>query len=117
MKVEYKNNTLTVVTGISEDTIKKTTKKLVAMGGKDNKDEVYAVGFNKCGAGSIDKYGMVGNAFVDGNLAVVQVLPAETTLEDVQRTYGDALLAADKYTDIIATEYAANVAAVAALFE
>ena len=116
MRVSYVNNVLTVVTDISEDTVKKGIAPLSVKDDKQN--EVYRVNMtDNPNAASIGKYGMTCNTFVDGKAAVVTVMPVGTTLEDVQKEYGEALVEATKYTGIIASAAAEKEAAIAAIFE
>jgi hypothetical protein len=115
MRVSYVNNVLTVVTDISEDTVKKGIASLSVKYDKQN--ELYRVKVSgNPDAANITKFGLTCNAFVDGKAAVIMLLPIETELEDVQRVFGDALIEAAKYTSIIASAAAEKEAAVAAIF-
>ena len=115
MRVSYVNNVLTVVTDISEDTVKKGIASLSVKDDKQN--ELYRVKVSgDPDAANITKFGLVCNAFVDGKAAVVMVLPIGTKLEDVQRMFGEALVEATKYTGIIASAAAEKEAAIAAIF-
>lgn len=114
MNVSFKDNTLKVVTGITKETIEKGISDLVARDEKGN--ALYAVSVSKDGKGSIDNFGMKCNAFIDGKAAVVIVTGMETTQADVQKQYGEALVAAAKYTEVIATVATAKEAEIAALF-
>lgn len=114
MNVSFKDNTLKVVTNISKETIEKGISDLTARDEKQN--ALYAVRFNNAGRGGLDTNGLVANAYIDGKAAVVIVLPADATQADVQKAYGEALLAAAKYTDIIAAAAASKAADIEALF-
>lgn len=115
MRVSYVNNVLTVVTDISEDTVKKGIAPLYVKDDKQN--ELYRVKVtNNPGSANLTNFGLNCNAFVDGKAAVVMVLPIETELEDVQRVFGEALIEAAKYTSIIASAAAEKEAAIAAIF-
>lgn len=114
MNVSFKNNTLTVVTGISKEVI---TKGMADLAAKDEKgNELYRVSVAKDNQGKLDAFGMTTNVFIDGKAAVVLIENADVTIADVQKKYGEALIAAAKYTDVIATAAAAKEAEIAALF-
>jgi len=115
MRVSYVNNVLTVVTDISEDTVKKGIASLSVKDDKQN--ELYRVNITASpNAASIGKYGMTCNTYVDGKAAVIMVMPIGTELEDVQRVFGESLVEATKYTGIIASAAAEKEAAIAAIF-
>ena len=114
MKVSFKNNVLTVVTDISKRTIEKGIASLKAKDEKGN--EVFGVGISRHGEAIINENCIVCNAFIEGKAAVVAVMPMETTMEDVQRMYGKALVAANKYTAQIAAQACAEEETIAALF-
>lgn len=114
MKVSYKNNVLTVVTDISKATIEKGVASLRAKDEKGN--EVFGVSISVCGEARINEHSITCNAFVDGKAAVVAVMPMDCTLDDVQRMYGKALVAANKYTAQIAAQACAEEETIAALF-
>lgn len=114
MNVSFKNNTLVVVTGVSKEVIEAGISDLTAR--DDKGSALYRVSVNKDGSGKIDNFGLTANAFIDGNAAVVIVEPMETTLAQVQKKYGEALIAATKYTDIIASAAASKSEEIAALF-
>lgn len=114
MKVNYAQNVLKVETGIKEDTYKKGIASLKAH--DKNGDQVFAVAVAKDGKGAISNYGLTCNAVIDGELAVVMVLPMGTTMEDVQKQYGQALVTAEKYVAQIAEEAKAQENAIAAIF-
>lgn len=115
MRVSYENNVLTVVTDISENTVRKGIAPLSVKDDKQN--ELYKVKVtHNPGSANITKFGLNCNAFIDGKAAVIMLLPIGTELEDVQRVFGEALIEADKYTSIIASAAAEKEAAVAAIF-
>lgn len=115
MRVSYVNNVLTVVTDISEDTVKKGIASLSVKDDKQN--ELYRVNMTaNPNAANISKYGLTCNTFVDGKAAVVMVMPVETELEEVQKVFGEALVEATKYTGIIASAAAEKEASIAAIF-
>ena len=114
MKVSFKNNVLTVVTDIAKATVEKGIASLKAKDEKGN--EVFGVSISKDGNARISENSLTCNAYVDGKAAVVAVMPMETTMEDVQRQYGKALVAANKYTAQIAAQACAEEETIAALF-
>ena len=114
MKVSFKNNTLTVVTDLKKEVVESGFSNLRAVDGKGN--QVFAVEANKDGYATLSTFSLTGNAYIDGNLAAVMVFPMDTTLADVQKKYGEALLAADQYIPQIATEAADKSAAIGKLF-
>ena len=114
MNVSFKNNTLVVVTSITKETIDKGVSDLTARDEKGN--PVYKVSVSKDNQGGLDIYGLKANAFIDGKAAVVIVENVDATQASVQKKYGEALIAAAKYTDIIASAAAAKEADIAALF-
>lgn len=114
MKVSFKNNVLTVVTDIAKTTVEKGIASLKAKDEKGN--EVFGVGISRSGEALINENCIVCNAFIEGKAAVVAVMPMEVTMEDVQRMYGKALVAANKYTAQIAAQASAEEETIAALF-
>ena len=114
-EASYKDNVLTVVTDITKESVEKGISNLKATDDKGN--EVYAVGVDKNGTGSISDFGIVGNTFIDGKLALTMVLPMDTKQADVERTYGEKILAAKKYSEQIASDAKAKEDEIAALFE
>lgn len=114
MTSKFENNVLTVVTGITKEVVEAGISNLIAKDEKGN--DVYAVSVAKDGKGSISTFGLVGNTYVDGKLAVTMILPMGTTDADVKRTYGESLLAAQHYTKQIAEEAAAKTEAINGLF-
>ena len=114
MNVSFKNNTLVVVTGVTKETIEKGISDLTAKDEKGN--AVYRLSVAKEGNGSLDTYGIKCNAFIDGYAAVVIVESMDATQASVQKKYGEALIAAAKYTEVIAATATAKEAEIAALF-
>lgn len=116
MSVKLENNVLTVVTDITEESVKKGISNFKAKDEEGN--EVYAVGVAKDGNARIDGISFVGNTYVDGKLAATMVLPmGDASLAKVQKKYGESLLKAKKYTAQIADEALTKEEAIAALFE
>ena len=114
MNVSFKNNTLVVVTGITKETIEKGISDLTARDEKGN--ALYVVKVSKDNQGSLDTFGLKANAFIDGKAAVVIVEDVNATQASVQKKYGEALIAAAKYTDIIASTATAKEVEIASLF-
>lgn len=114
MNVSFKNNTLVVVTGITKEAIEKGISDLTARDEKDN--ALYKVSVSKDNQGNLDTFGLKANAFIDGKAAVVIVEDVNATQASVQKKYGEALIAAAKYTDVIASAADAKEAEIAALF-
>lgn len=116
MEVKLENNVLTVVTDITEESVKKGISNLKAHDEEGN--EVYAASVSKDGNAKIESFSFTGNTYVDGRLAATMVLPMnEASLAKVQKAFGEMLLAAKKYTAQIAQEAAAKEEEIAALFE
>lgn len=115
MEVKLENNVLTVITDVTEESMKKGLSNMKAH--DEDGNEVYAVGVSKNGNASIDKFAFTGNTYVEGKLAATIVLPMEkATIAKIQKEYGEHLLAAKKYTAQIASEAAAKEAEIEALF-
>ena len=115
LTTELDGNVFKIVTDITEETVKKGLSDLKARDDKGN--EVFAVAVNNSGNASIDKFQFVGNTYIGGKLAATIVLPmADASKDSVMRKYGEALLMAKKYTEVIATEAAAKTAEIEALF-
>lgn len=116
MKVSFANNTLVVNTEIPKEVIEKGISNLKATDDKDN--QVYAVNVASTASDAyLGKCGITCNSYVDGTAAMIKVMNADTTLADVQRYYGEALLNADKYVPQILAEAAAKTEAIEAIFE
>lgn len=116
MTVSFTNNILMVKTGITEESLKKAYGKKLSV--KDDKgNEVYALSrTNNAYGADIAPFGITTNAVVDGELAVVMVQNADVTLEQIKTVYGDALVAAQKYLPVIATEIDNRAAAIDSIF-
>lgn len=114
MKVAFKDSVLTVVTNISEATAKKGYASLTVT--DEKKGDLYKVSATSGTRGDLSKYGMLANAVVDGNLAVVIPCGIVATKDEVMKVYGDAILAADTYTAVIAAQASEKEAAIAAFF-
>lgn len=114
MNVSFKNNTLVVVTNITKEAIEKGISDMTARDERGN--ALYTVRVSKDNQGSLDTFGLKANAFIDGKAAVVIVEDVNATQASVQKKYGEALIAAAKYTDVIAAAASAKEAEIAALF-
>lgn len=113
MKVEFKENVLKVVTDITKETVEKGIASLVAKDDKGN--DVYAVSMGE--KACISDFALTCNTVVDGKVAAVMVLPMGTEQADVEKQYGEAILAAKKYTAQIAEAAAEKETEIASLFE
>ena len=101
MKVTLVNNLLTVVTDVTKEVVKAGLSDLKARDDKGN--QVYGVSKTDKSA-RISPFEFAGNAYVGDKLAAQILLKDGTTLQEVQKEYGEALLAAKKYTAQIADE-------------
>jgi hypothetical protein len=98
MRVNVTANVLTLVTDITEATIRKGMADLTAY--DEKKNPVYKIALGA--EGNLSQYGIVANAFVEGKAAVVIVAPLGTTKDEMKAKYGKAVLAAQKYIPVIA---------------
>ena len=115
LQINLENNVLTVVTDVTEESMKKGISDMKAY--DEDGNQVYAVAVNKSGNASIDGFSFVGNTYVDGKLAATMVLPMnKASINKVQKAFGEMLLAAKKYTEQIAREAAEKEAEIEALF-
>ena len=115
MEVKLENNVLTVVTDITEESVKKGISDLKAR--DEDGNEVYAAGVSNNGNANISSFSFTGNTYVDGRLAATMVLPMnQASLTKVQQAFGEMLLAAKTYTAKIAQEASAKEAEIAELF-
>ena len=114
MRVSVEENRMVVVTDISKSCIEKGYTALTASDEKGN--ELYKIGVDTEGNGSIGSYGCVINTFVDGMAAIAITLPMGVKLEDVKRTFGKALANLKKYSLVIAGVAEAEEAAVEEIF-
>lgn len=115
MEVKLENNVLTIVTDVTEASIKKGLSNMKAC--DEDGNEVYAVGVSKSGDAKITGFSFTGNTYVNGKLAATMVLPMDkASIDKVQKAFGEMLLAAKKYTAQIAQEAAEKEAEIEALF-
>ena len=113
-EVKMDANVLTVITDIKEETVKAGLADLVAKDDKGN--AVYGVSVNTNGNGSMNEFSLTGNTYIDGKLAVTTVFPMGTTVEDIQKFYGEHLLKAKEYTAKIQHAAEEKTAAISGLF-
>ena len=114
MKVTLVNNLFTVVTDVTKEIVKAGLSDLKARNEKG--DQVYGVSKTDKAA-RIGSFEFAGNAYVGGKLAAQVLLQDGTTLQEVQKAYGEALLAAKKYTAQIADEASTKQQLIAGLFQ
>ena len=113
-EVKMDANVLTVITDIKEETVKAGLADLVAKDDKGN--AVYGVSVDTNGNGSMNEFSLTGNTYIDGKLAVTIVFPMGTTVEDIQKFYGEHLLKAKEYTAKIQHAAEEKTAAISGLF-
>ena len=113
-EVKMDANVLTVITDIKEETVKAGLADLVAKDDKEN--AVYGVSVDTNGNGSMNEFSLTGNTYIDGKLAVTIVFPMGTTVEDIQKFYGEHLLKAKEYTAKIQQAAEEKTAAISGLF-
>lgn len=114
-EVKVENNVLTIVTDVTEASMKKGLSNMKAC--DEDGNQVYAVSVNKSGTAHFDGFSFTGNTYVDGKLTATMVLPMnEASIVKIQKQFGEMLLAAKKYTKQIAEEAAAKEAEIEALF-
>ena len=113
MKVILANSTLTIKTGIQAALLgDRRTATL-----KDEKgNEVYAVSFSNGGDATMSKTGMLTNAIVDGELAIVKVAPTQYTLKNFREEASDDLLVAYKTLPQLAALLTAEKATLDSMF-
>lgn len=115
LQVSLENNILTIVTDVTEESMKKGFSNMKAYDEEGN--EKYAVSVSKSGEAKMDCFSFTGNTYVDGKLAATLVLPMnQASIAKVQKKFGEMLLAAKKYTEQIAQEAADKEAAIEELF-
>ena len=90
-------NVLKVVTDISKEDIE--NKQMTYINEESN--FTYAAVFDER-TPLMTQDAFIGNTFVNGKLAFVTVLPHGVSEEDVKKCYGAAILAAKKYTEMMA---------------
>lgn len=115
MNTTLNANVLTVNTGISQELADKAFSSMSAYDKDGN--EVCRIELDKNGGeGKIRSYGLTCNTVVDGNLAVQIVLPMETTMDDVKKMYGKALVEVSKHIEAIKTSLNAEITAINGIF-
>lgn len=116
MKVELRENVLTVMTGVKKEAVEKGIAQFKAINEKNGAVdfEIKMVGKNE---GNISQFGLYCNTVVDGELAVTIVLDMDTTADQVKAKYGKALVEAEKYCEKIAEKAVKDTEAVNKLFE
>ena len=113
MKVVLTNSTLTIKTGIKAALL--GDRRTVTL--KDEKgNEVYAVSFSNGGDATMSKTGMLTNAVVDGELAIVKVAPTQYTLKNFRAEASDDLLEAYKALPQLAAQLTAEKATLDSMF-
>lgn len=101
MRVQVAENVLTVVTDISVAAAAKELTDPVVL--DEKKQPIYRVAFDPSGARvELSKFGIVANAVIDGNLAVVITEKMGITKDEIKQKYGKALVNAKKFCPIIA---------------
>lgn len=106
MRVEINSNVLTVETDIPVAIVEKGIADLTAY--DEKKNPVYAVKVNPNGDGNISQFGLVANAILNNNLAVVVVAPIGADREYFIKKYGKGVVAAKKFCPIIAAAAASE---------
>ena len=114
LKTTLNGNVLTVETPIKKTPADKAFSSLKARDKDGN--ELCTVSMNKDGEGSISKYGLVCNTVVNGNLAVQLIMPMNTTMEDVKKQFGLALVEVSKHIDTVAENADKEIAAIDSIF-
>lgn len=115
LTVKLEENRLTVITPITKEYADKV------IGNMDLRDEktgdvLCSVRQTKDGEGTIGSTALFCNTVVDGKLAVEMVLPMDTTMDDVKRTYGTKIVNLNKHIDKLDEQIKANADAVDAIF-
>ena len=113
--VKFENNVLTVVSDIKKETVDAGLADLVA--NDEDGNVVYGAELSKNGKGGINEFSFTGNTYIEDKLAYTEVFPVETTVDDIQKFYGENLLAAQKYTAQIQAAAEAKTAEIQGLFE
>ena len=113
--VKFENNVLTVVSDIKKETVDAGLADLVAK--DEDENVVYGAELSKNGKGGINEFSFTGNTYIEDKLAYTEVFPVETTVDDIQKFYGENLLAAQKYTAQIQAAAEAKTAEIQGLFE
>ena len=115
MEVKLDNNVLTVITDVTESSMKKGLSNMKAH--DDGGNEVYGVSVATDGKASFNAFSFVGNTYVEGKLAATIILPMAMTMDEVKKVYGEHLLKAKRYTAQIAEAAEVKTAEIEALFE
>ena len=113
--VKFENNVLTVVSDIKKETVDAGLADLVAK--DEDGNVVYGAELSKNGKGGINEFSFTGNTYIEDKLAYTEVFPVETTVDDIQKFYGENLLAAQKYTAQIQAAAESKTAEIQGLFE
>ena len=114
MNVTLNENILTVVTPIERSV---AAKAFSAMTVTDEKTgDILCTVSVQDGEGNISALGLTCNTVVDGKLAVKKIMPMGTTMDDVKKQYGQALVKVNKYIDKISENISAEIAAIDGIF-
>ncbi len=114
MNVKLNENILTVVTPIAKATADKAFSALTLT--DDDGNILCSVTVATGSEGMISMMGLTCNTVVDGKLAVAIVMPMGTTMDDVKKKYGKALVNVSKYIDQVAEAAQAEIAAIDGIF-
>lgn len=115
MTTTLNGNILTVNTGISQELANKAFSAMRAF--DEDGNEVCRINVDKSGGkGQICQFGLTCNTVVDGNLAVQIVLPMESSLDDVKKMYGKALVEVNKHINGIKAALNDEIAAINGIF-
>lgn len=113
MKVTFKDNVLTINSGIPAETLLANAHLALAEDG----EEVYAVRFREGCAGNVDNYSLTANSIdADGIAQAVIIMPTDYDLDVIKEVYGDALVNASKYLPKLAEQAAEYKATVDRIF-
>lgn len=115
MRVKFENNSLVIVTGIAKEVIEGGIAALEVKATKDRPGFRLAV--SRDGKGSIDQYGIVANAYIGGQAALVIQTPIEADLDAVKKQYGKVIVNAAPFLAELAAQASAEVATIDAVFE
>ncbi len=115
MNVKLEENILTVVTPIEKAVADKAFSAMTLTDEKTG-DVLCTVGVNTDGNGIISACGLVCNTVVDSKLAVKMILPMGTTMDDVKKMYGKALVEVNKHIEKIAENVEKEIAAIDGMF-
>ena len=115
MNVKLNENILTVVTPIAKTTADQAFSTM-ALADEKTGDILCSVSVSPEGKGLISSCGLVCNSVVDGKLAVVLTMPMNTTMDDVKKLYGKALVNVNKYIDQVAENVGKEIRAIDGIF-